>query len=355
MRSLSNPPVQRDAPGKPAGRHPQILYRPAAHNEIDDALRLILATDGKVASDEQVLDFLNFAVHRRMDLNQVRVADKSGRVVWAVLPVVSPGRTMLLLSPPRVGRHLSDTVAPQLVEHVVAHFSAAGVHLAQALIDPRDTSAIALYQSCSFQNLAELIYLQRAVRASNHPVLPEGHYWTFYSPQSHAAFGRAISASYAGSLDCPALNGRRGIEDVIAGHKAAGEFDPRLWQLLCAEGHDEPLGVLLLARSARSDALELVYLGITPGARGQGLGELMMRQSLAVAGAAGCGLLSLAVDARNAPALKLYYRSGMSRVCTRVALLRDLRGEAAGREEHDSPLLPTARCPLPVHLPSTVR
>ena len=112
---------------------------------------------------------------------------------------------------------------------------------------------------------------------------------------------------------------------MIAGHKAAGEFDPRLWHLLCAEGHDEPLGVLLLARSARSDALELVYLGVTPAARGQGLGELMMRQALAVAAASGCGLLSLAVDARNAPALKLYYRSGMSRVCTRVALLRDLR------------------------------
>jgi ribosomal protein S18 acetylase RimI-like enzyme len=232
---------------------------------------------------------------------------------------------MLLLSPPRVGRHVSDTAAPQLVEHVIAEFAAQGVQLAQVLIDPRDTSAIALYQSRGFENLAELIYLHRAVRASNYPALPEGHHWTFYSPQAHGAFGRAIGASYAGSLDCPALNGRRGMEDVIAGHKAAGEFDPRLWHLLCADGHDEPLGVLLLARSARSDALELVYLGITPGARGQGLGELMMRQALAVAGAAGCGLLSLAVDARNAPALKLYYRSGMSRVTTRVALLRDLR------------------------------
>ena len=68
-----------------------------------------------------------------------------------------------------------------------------------------------------------------------------------------------------------------------------------------------------------------MYLGIAPHARGQGLGALMMRQALAVAGASGCGLLSLAVDSRNAPALKLYYRSGMSRVCSRIALLRDLR------------------------------
>jgi len=326
VRSLSNSLPQRDAaPGEQRLRHPQPIYRPVAHGEVDDALRLILATDAKLASDEQVLDFLNFAMHRGMDLNQIRVAEQNGGIVWAVFPVVSPGRTMLLLSPARVSRPLSDTVAPQLIGHVLEQFAADGVHLAQVLIDPRDASAIALYQACGFEKLAELIYLHRVVRASHYPVLPAGLHWTFYSPQAHRSFARAISASYAGSLDCPALNGRRDMEDVIAGHKAAGEFDPRLWHLLCAEGHDEPLGVLLLARSARSDALELVYLGINPAARAQGLGELMMRQALAVAAASGCGLLSLAVDARNAPALKLYYRSGMSRVCTRVALLRDLR------------------------------
>lgn len=339
MRSLSNSLAKRDAPrGAPRDNHPQTVYRPIVAGEVDDALRLILATDGKVASDEQVLDFLNFAVHRGMDLNEIRVAEQDGRLLWAVLPIISPGRTMLLLSPARVSRTLSDTVAPQLVEHVVSHFAGRGIHLAQVLIDPRDTSAVALYQACGFENLAELIYLHRPVRQSNYPILPHGMHWTFYSPQSHGAFGRAITASYAGSLDCPALNGRRGIEDVLAGHKAAGEFDPRLWHLLCADGQAEPLGVLLLARSSRSDALELVYLGINPTARGQGLGELMMRQALAVAGASDCGLLSLAVDARNAPALKLYYRSGMSKVCTRVALLRDLRSMREVRDAHpDAP------------------
>jgi len=322
VRSLSNSPAHRDAPG---ARHPSTVYRPVGPDEIDDALRLILATDGKVASDEQVLDFLSFAVHRGIDLNQTAIADQAGRMMWALLPIISPGRTMLLLSPPRLTRGLSDAIAPGLIGHVVNHFAAQGIHLAQALIDPREASAIALYEACRFERLAELIYLHRAVRKSNTPLLPEGMRWVHYAPQTHAAFGRAITASYAGSLDCPALNGRRGIEDVIAGHKAAGEFDPLLWHLLCAEGEDDPLAVLLLARSARSDAMELVYLGVNPIARGQGLGELMMRQALSVAAAAGCTLLSLAVDSRNTPALKLYYRSGMSKVCTRIALLRDLR------------------------------
>jgi ribosomal protein S18 acetylase RimI-like enzyme len=35
--------------------------------------------------------------------------------------------------------------------------------------------------------------------------------------------------------------------------------------------------------------------------------------------------LTLAVDARNIPALKLYYRHGMTRVASKLAFMRDLR------------------------------
>ena len=35
--------------------------------------------------------------------------------------------------------------------------------------------------------------------------------------------------------------------------------------------------------------------------------------------------LTLAVDSRNAPALKLYYRHGMQQIGAKTAMLRDLR------------------------------
>jgi len=38
--------------------------------------------------------------------------------------------------------------------------------------------------------------------------------------------------------------------------------------------------------------------------------------------------LSLAVDSRNGPALKLYFRHGLKRVGSRLALLRDLHPAA---------------------------
>ena len=151
-----------------------------------------------------------------------------------------------------------------------------------------------------------------------------GFGWRIYSPATHAEFARTVTATYEGSLDCPRLNGRRHIEDVLAGHKAAGEFDPALWFLLLAPG-DLPAGVLLLSRSTRTDALELVYLGLTKSFRGRGLGDTLVEHALATAARIGSRRLSLAVDSQNAPALRLYHRHGLARLCTRVAMLRDLR------------------------------
>jgi mycothiol synthase len=121
------------------------------------------------------------------------------------------------------------------------------------------------------------------------------------------------------------------MEDVLAGHKASGEFDAGLWMLLY-EG-DAPRGALLLSRAQPADALELVYLGLAPEARGRGLGDLMMRQALAATAASGAGRLSLAVDSNNVPALKLYYRHGMQRVGAKMALMRQLQPRGAGGSE----------------------
>jgi len=114
------------------------------------------------------------------------------------------------------------------------------------------------------------------------------------------------------------------MEDVIAGHKAVGEFDPALWFVLL-EHHHEPVGVSLLNQSRNSDAIELVYFGLSPAVRGRGLADLLLRHALAAAAAHNAKAMTLAVDSRNAPALKLYHRHHFKDVCSRVALMRDLR------------------------------
>lgn len=114
-----------------------------------------------------------------------------------------------------------------------------------------------------------------------------------------------------------------GIEDIVAGHRATGEFDRNLWFVLCdgATG----AGVLLLTRVPRSDVIELVYLGVVPAYRGRKVGDLLMRHAAAVISASRYTRLSLAVDAANLPAMKLYWRHGLQAIGRKIAMMRDLR------------------------------
>jgi GNAT superfamily N-acetyltransferase len=232
---------------------------------------------------------------------------------------------MFVSAPP--SKHAEPTLSG-LIEEACDAASQSHVHLAQALIDPQEDVLLRVYTGAGFHAMAELLYLNAVPRAGTHePILPPSLRWMHYAPHTHDAFARAITASYHNSLDCPALNGLRGIDDVIEGHKSSGVFNPQEWFVLTeTNAPDEPLGVLLLAASGRAEnVMELIYLGLSPAARGRKLGELLMKQALAVVARESDRRLSLAVDSRNVPALKLYYRHGMSKVASKIALMKDLR------------------------------
>jgi mycothiol synthase len=292
--------------------------------EVAAALRLVLGAAGRPADENQVMDFVQFAFRRRISVSDVWLADHRGAIAWALLPIVSPGRTMLLLGPGGAPTDRRErAAATALIDAICARHGAQNVQLAQVLLDPADAASHRLYESGAFGSVAQLIYLQVAPRRrAAPPVLPAGLRWVAYGPDTHERFSQTIGRTYHQSLDCPHLNGLREMEDVLAGHKASGDFDPRLWTLLC-DG-DTPLGALLLAPMQPADTIELVYLGLVSEARGRGLGDLMMRQALAATAAHGAGRLSLAVDANNSPALKLYYRHGMQRVGAKLAMMRRL-------------------------------
>jgi len=306
-----------------------IVYRRATPTEVRAGLEQILSGGGGGGALRPKIDeFLQFADRRGIDLGQMWIADLNGAVVWAVLPVVSPGKSMLLMAPNNYTSTAAlRPVATQLVENVCADAKSRGdTQLAQVLIDPHDQEPQEVFAAAGFTRLAELVYLQVNVRRrgarNSGPTLPAGLRWQTYSAATHDAFARAILASYQNSLDCPGLNGVRDIEDIIAGHKATGEFDPKLWFLL-TQG-DQPHGVLLLSRLPRVDTAELVYVGLAPEARGKGLGNVIMQHALDTLAREGLSRLSLAVDSTNTPALHLYYRHGMQRLGSRVAMLRIL-------------------------------
>lgn len=323
MKALSNFSPENDLAG-PADR---CEYRPARPDEVEDALALVLGTAGMPAQRQHVLDFLQFAIERGIDVHNLWVAGADGRLGWAMLPILSPGRTMLLLAPAT----RPDRLDPgPLIEAVCQRFAARQIQLAQSLVEKADGGGRELYARHGFSEIAELLYLHVAVRrTASQPLLPRGWSWQTYSPESHAMFAQTILESYRQSLDCPALNGIRNIEDILAGHKASGEFDPQFWFLL--RNPAGPQAVLLLNRVPRSESAELVYLGLVPAARGRGTGDLLMRLALWAVRQMGLCQLTLAVDANNAPALRLYYRHGMQQVGTKIALMRDLSTEPMHR------------------------
>jgi mycothiol synthase len=300
------------------------VLRPAHAAELDPAIRLVLGGQAAGITDHHVSEFLAFANERAIDLGLLWIAEAAGKPLLAALPIISPGRTALLFASPPPSRPL-DAILGQLIDAACQAISARDIHLAQALLDPTDEIMHRVYGGAGFERMAELIYLQGAPPPDvAPPVLPPHCRWATYSAATHDSFVQTIQASYQQSLDCPALNGLRDMADVIEGHKASGVFEPGHWFLLYQS--DRPIGVLLLASSGRdAELMELVYLGLPPEARGRKLSEILIRQAMAVVAATKHQRLSLAVDERNVPALKLYYRHGMNRITSKLALMRDLR------------------------------
>ena len=305
---------------------PGLVLRAARATELEAALRLVLATERGLADDAQVLDFLQFAAQRHLDLQALRIAEQSGKIRWAILPLASPGRTMMLFAPATPPDPHQQSAAKALTQEILRDYYHREIDLAQVLIDPTHLDYRELYRDCGFWELAELVYLQRNIsHRSPFPPTPAGLELHTYSLDLDALFKETILQTYQQSMDCPRLTGLRNVDDIVAGHRATGDFDPLYWFVLTESGQGR--GVLLLSRTPRSDAMELVYLGLHPEARGRGLGRWFMQQAIACVGRAGLNRLCLAVDSLNVPALRLYYSFGMTRVGSRLAMLCDLRNK----------------------------
>lgn len=252
----------------------------------------------------------------------------AGMCLW----VPSPGRTAMLFGPA-----LSDF--PQAAQATQLAVAAAledarrtGVVFVQAMMEPADAAGKTVFAAAGLTQLATLTYMERRPPVTPPAfTLPSDLAIVPYEAATHALFRDAVTSSYERTLDCPALSGMRDIEDVLEGHKAVGPFDPQLWGVLVRGGGavgggtgGKPWGCLLLAEVPARRALELVYLGLVPEARGLGLGRLLMQRVLAIASRRHFEVATLAVDAANVPAVRLYRRCGYASVAQRVAMVRRL-------------------------------
>lgn len=283
------------------------MIRPAQKGELKTAVSALLFRP-EMSGDElrrQIDTLLRYASKQHLSLEQCLVAGADGRVETACLCVDAPGRTSSVFVPNHIATPAqADTVVAMLAE-AVARAQGRRVRLMQGLVAPEAVGERELFARGGFQRLTDLLYLERDAMAPlprGAPGLPFD--WEEYSAGIHKEFAHVVEGTYRGSLDCAGLTGVRDIEDTLASHRAAGEFDPRFW-LLARKG-GVPVGVLLMARIPERGAMEVVYMGLLPEARGSGLGVTLLRRAVELARSQGAGLVTLTVDIENAPARRLY-------------------------------------------------
>ena len=120
-------------------------------------------------------------------------------------------------------------------------------------------------------------------------------------------------------MDCPGLVGLRHINDIIAGHMATGTFKPQFWFALHQES--KPMAIMLLNLVPRQNAIELVYLGVCPHWRGQGIGRKLLLHGIGLARRYGISKMILAVDRDNKPALRLYESLEFASTARKLAMI----------------------------------
>ena len=269
------------------------------------------------------------------------------KVRQACLAVLGAGRTaMLFVSEPTPDGDFGDpkkalaervAVIDAACDHLGRELSER-VHIAQALPDPAEKWSVEAFERAGFIKVGDLSYLRRDPApmprtarqkdAKRSDPLPQGVTIKRISDLGRVSVDKtlvqALDRTYIDTLDCPELCGLRETKDVLESHRDTGTYDPMSWWMVLDKG--EPHGCALFSPCPDVHAAELVYLGLSPQLRGKGLGRLLLMKGLEeLRDQHPSWAMTLAVDHRNAPAIKLYKSLGFKPFGERVAFVRPVR------------------------------
>lgn len=241
------------------------------------------------------------------DAGVLLAALRGNRVVGAALLRRQPGRTALAWSPRLASGEPAQTAA-ELLSATLEVARDWQCSLVQGVLEARLDAGLDALVAAGFEQMAELLLLVCWLQEAPARLSAQAFELVPYHDSERPRLARVIESTYEGTLDCPRLNGVRQIGDVIAGHQATGAFDPQHWFFVRQAGHD--IGCLLLANHPAVRQWEVVYVGLTPAARGRGWGLQLIQTAQSLARQQGAAQLVLAVDAANTPAVEAYLAAG---------------------------------------------
>lgn len=181
-----------------------------------------------------------------------------------------------------------------------------------AELDSARDSALA---SAGMNPVAKLIQMERdeVRRPLSSPTIQNGKLgFKQHDEISIRDWHAIIEATYIDTLDVPELNGLRNIGNTLEGYaspqpRMTQPRTPGTWWVIQDGGVN--IGCLLLTPND-DQYCELTYLGLTPTSRGQGHSRAIMDHLDRWATTHGFERMTLAVDIRNTPAIRLYQSRG---------------------------------------------
>jgi ribosomal protein S18 acetylase RimI-like enzyme len=306
-----------------AGFGPQVV--PCPQEARGAALEVLYRRVPAALRDRLIVEVLAEARRGEIDLSGLWVVrERAGRISGALLTQPLAGKAAAVWAPEVRPSWRRAALAAALIQSALADLRVRGFCLAQAVLDesagPR--AARDLIRG-GMPRVTELLYLERDTATPLPPATGEscrgrdsarswpcsGFEWRPFDPTLDAEFRSVLQATYLGSMDMPELEGARGLDDILEGHRAAGRFVPERWRLGRIPGEPRAGAVLLLAEIPGRDVWEVIYLGLTGAARGRGLGRAVLQHALELA-RPHVPRLELAADVRNAPAMRLYRAAG---------------------------------------------
>lgn len=307
-----------------AGWGPEVV--PCPPDERAAALAVLYRRVPESLRPRLIVDDLGEADRGLIDLSGLWVARRRGRVIGALLTQPLAGRAAAIWAPEVDTVFSRDATAVALVRAALDSLKARGFLLAQALLDesaPRRGAAD--LTAGGMPHVTDLVYLEGDTRREIpvRPGLPPID-WRSFGPDTEADFRAVLQATYTDSLDMPELEGLRSLDDVLASHRAGGRFVAERWRVGHVRGEPEAAAVLLLSGVLDRDAWEVAYLGLTPAARGRGLGRAVLAYAVEAA-RPHAARIELAVDLRNRPAHNLYCNCGLRPFDRRAVHLASFR------------------------------
>lgn len=241
-------------------------------------------------------------------------AERGEKLVGAILAQQIAGKAATLWPPQLASGESEPAIAEQLLARVEQELAAQDTHLCQALLSKGQAQASAALADAGYQHPADLLYM---TCEPNHFPAAAPDFSEFrlrsFQPGKEAKLAQLIDETYISTQDCPSLNGLRSTLDVVLGYQHVGEFRPNRWLILehlSPQSTPRAAGCLLLARHSPHHTMELIYVGVTPAFRQQGLGRMLTQQAQWLAAQDQCQRLVLAVDAANGPAIAMYSAAG---------------------------------------------